>query len=608
MTFYELLSDYYDDVWVVDTEYRSPDGEPKELRCLCAVNIFTGKEIRKWYSPEQKCPILLTPKTLLVVYSAGAESGYFFGAGWENRQIDVLDIRMLHLWILNGATKYDKMMDDVARDTGEKKRTKNLQMAARMAGQPLIEEKNEMRSLVMGDLRSEEFSDHDRDQILSYCMNDVKTTASTGQALWEIGKMERDSLFGTPLDDTSFLLMLIIWSKYAWIMGIAEERGISADFELLEVIKQRAPEITRALLASITQEIPGYDRAPYLALYKYLAKHNIAWLRTQKGNLDTRVETFRDMQGHGEIFTALFQYAKWKTTVQQLLKIAEPSDERLRPKNLPRSQATGRTTTFKPSPFGWAKWCRSLMMADPGRLLCYADYSQQEFLLQGVLSGDENMLTDYFKGDVYVAFARRSGLMPPEGTKQSHPKARAIAKGLILGLAYGMGEQSLATRLGCSASSARKYIALHKKSYAAYWKFVQSTQATASLSCSSVSQLGWVRRYYNEYNPRSAQNFPIQAAGADCLILATNALYEAGYDIYATIHDAVLVSLDDSNQVEDVKRIMTESILLITDGHRVRVDAELFDKHYLDQDGLAKLQEVLNQLNCQHLVPEAWDE
>lgn len=607
MNLYELAHQYFEDIWVVDTEYRSPDGDQKELRCLCALSMTTGEEICTWYAPAQTCPIPMTNKTLVVVYSAGAESGYFFRAGWENRQVHVLDTRLLQLWILNGATKWDSMMDDVARETGEKKRKRNLQLAARMAGVPLIEEKEEMRALIMSDRRSEDFSDDDRNQIKRYCLTDVKTTARTGKGLWEIAKIECDTLLGNPLADTNFLLMLITWSKYAWIMGIAEERGISADFELLDVIKQRSPEITDGLLASITQEIPGYDISPYIAISQYISRHSIAWPRTIKGNLDTRVETFRDMQGHGEIFTALYQYAKWKTTIQQLLKVEQSQDRRLRPKFLARSQATGRTTTFKPSPFGWAKWCRSLMMADPGKILCYADYSQQEFLLQGVLSGDENMLADYYEGDVYVAFARRSGLMPPDGTKRSHPKARAIAKGLILGLAYGMGEQSLAARISCSLSSARKYIALHKRNYAVYWEFVQSTQATASLSCSSISQFGWVRRYHNEYNPRSAQNFPIQAAGADCLIVATNALYESGYDVFATIHDAVLVSLDDPGQVEDVKRIMVESILLLTDGHRVRVDVEIFSEHYLDGDGLEKLREVLDQLDCRQLVPEAYN-
>lgn len=290
----------------------------------------------------------------------------------------------------------------------------------------------------------------------------------------------------------------------------------------------------------------------------------------------------------------------------QVKSITPSEDGRLRPGFFPRSQATGRTSTKKPSPFGWAKWSRSGMMADPGLILCYADYSQQEFLLQGVLSGDENMLSDYAGGDVYVSAARRFGLMPPDGTKQSHPGARKIAKGLLLGLAYGMGHQSLALRIGCSESEARRYIRMHKNNYAKYWEFVDRVKSTSSLSCCYISQLGWIRRYKTDFNHRSAQNFPIQAAGADCLTLATIALHNAGYNILATVHDAFLLSLESADQAEKVKKIMSDSILSITDGHRIRVDAELFDGHYIDSGAIDELREVLQLIDRPDAIPEAW--
>ncbi len=215
------------------------------------------------------------------------------------------------------------------------------------------------------------------------------------------------------------------------------------------------------------------------------------------------------------------------------------------------------------------------------------------------------MLADYHAGDVYVEFARRSGLMPPDGTKDSHSEARKIAKALILGLAYGMGRASLAARIGCSVYEANKYIALHKKNYSRYWEFVDATTATASLTGTSVSQLGWIRRYQSPFNPRSAQNFPVQAAGADCLILATNALFDAGFEVLATVHDAVLLSLDDPHQADDVTRILIDSIKSITNGETVRVDVAIFNDHYIDEDGVDVLREVLQKIGAEHMVPEA---
>ena len=57
-------------------------------------------------------------------------------------------------------------------------------------------------------------------------------------------------------------------------------------------------------------------------------------------------------------------------------------------------------------------------------------------------------------------------------------------------------------------------------------------------------------------------------------------------------------------QVENVKRIMTESIKSITGGHSVRVDVELFEGHYVDEDGKEVLKDVLKQINCEGMIPE----
>lgn len=145
---------------------------------------------------------------------------------------------------------------------------------------------------------------------------------------------------------------------------------------------------------------------------------------------------------------------------------------------------------------------------------------------------------------------------------------------------------------------------MHKKSYSQYWNFVEATQATASLTRCSISQLGWIRRYQENFNPRSAQNFPIQAAGADCLTQASVALFDAGFEILATVHDAVLVSLDNPSQADTVRQIMSESIKSITGGHTVRVDVELFENHYIDKDGIDVLREVLKKIGAEGMVPE----
>jgi hypothetical protein len=68
------------------------------------------------------------------------------------------------------------------------------------------------------------------------------------------------------------------------------------------------------------------------------------------------------------------------------------------------------------------------------------DWEQQEFGIAAALSGDGAMIEAYATGDPYLTFAKQAGAVPPDVTKQSHPKERF--KVCSLGVQYGMSEQS----------------------------------------------------------------------------------------------------------------------------------------------------------------------
>ena len=70
--------------------------------------------------------------------------------------------------------------------------------------------------------------------------------------------------------------------------------------------------------------------------------------------------------------------------------------------------------------FGASAWQRSIIKAPADRVLAYIDFSSQEFALGGTLSGDQAMMDDYRSGDPYLAWARRTGAIPPDATKSSH--------------------------------------------------------------------------------------------------------------------------------------------------------------------------------------------
>jgi len=88
------------------------------------------------------------------------------------------------------------------------------------------------------------------------------------------------------------------------------------------------------------------------------------------------------------------------------------------------------------------------MQPEPGTALAYIDWEQQEFGIGAALSEDPMMLEAYGSGDPYLEFAKQAGAVPPKATKYTHGEERERYKACALAVQYGMGEQSLAYRIG----------------------------------------------------------------------------------------------------------------------------------------------------------------
>ena len=53
------------------------------------------------------------------------------------------------------------------------------------------------------------------------------------------------------------------------------------------------------------------------------------------------------------------------------------------------------------------------------------------------------MIAAYNSGDPYLAFAKQAGAVPEDATKESHAAERELFKTCVLGVQYGMGEETL---------------------------------------------------------------------------------------------------------------------------------------------------------------------
>ena len=118
---------------------------------------------------------------------------------------------------------------------------------------------------------------------------------------------------------------------------------------------------------------------------------------------------------------------------------------------------------------------------------------------------------------------------------------------------------------------------------------------------------GWPIRLSGESNPRSLQNFPMQANGAEMLRIACSLMVESGVTLCAPIHDAVLIEaqVDQIEQeVARAKELMSEASAIVLSGFRLRSDAEIYryPERYSDERGSAMwtfVMEAMKELECE---------
>ena len=240
--------------------------------------------------------------------------------------------------------------------------------------------------------------------------------------------------------------------------------------------------------------------------------------------------------------------------------------------------------------FGPSVWMRGLIRPDEGMGLAYIDWSQQEFGIAAALSDDPLMIEAYESGDPYLTFAKQAGVIPPDATKKSHPVERAQFKECALAVQYGMGEVSLAGRIGQPVIHARDLLELHHKTYHVFWDWSDSALDYAMQYGRLYTTFGWTIHIGTNVNPRSLRNFPMQANGAEMLRLACCFAIERGVRICAPVHDAILIEApleDIDGAVVMAQQTMSDASAAVLDGFRLSSDAKIirYPERYMDERG-----------------------
>jgi hypothetical protein len=389
-------------------------------------------------------------------------------------------------------------------------------------------------------------------------------------------------------------------------IGRGHEWGANADSrdtaaELWELLQQPAckprtkydPTLLREA-AKRVKDGASYTSGPWSFSVErfadYLVEHNIGWPRLESGGLALDDSTFRQMvKAHPSL--APLRELRHTLGELRLFDLAVGSDSRNRCLLSPFRATTGRNqpgaTRFI---FGPSCWLRGLIKPDVGRAIGHIDWCNQEHGVAAALSNDPAMMDAYTSGDPYLTFAKQTGAVPSDATKQTHGRERELFKLVTLGVQYGMGPTSLADRLGEPECFARRLLELHQATYPGYWRWAQAAVDHAMLHGWLQTVFGWRVQVSGKPNSRSLANFGSQANAAEMLRLACCLTTERGIEVCAPIHDALLVEANDEeieSTVEATKSAMAEASRVVLGGFELRTDSKIirYPERYSDPRG-----------------------
>jgi hypothetical protein len=600
---------------------------------MVAIDLLSGKRIRQWlnrdnagdeekkYWPERTtpdpssvfpCPFACDNRELFVAWYGSAETSSFRALGWPKPR------RMLDLF-----TAFRRAHNGMPVPFGN-----SLIGVLTTFGLPAIEfeEKQTMRELAQ---RGGPYTAAEIVALLDYCETDVRGLALVIEKIFEEGGLFDLKLFGQEL----------LRGRYMIDAGYhLEWNGVSINEGEFRVVVETMPEIQESLIEAIDQDFGVYVGGSFSTelFAAYLIANNISWIRDKKsGRLKLDDETFSLKAAR---YPQLAPLHELRTTLSstRLHKLAIGSDGRNR-----ALLSAFRATTSRNQPsnakfiFGPATWIRSFIQPPPNRAIAYLDYATQEVGIAAALSGDEALWSDYASGSVYLKFAARIGIVPGNATKETHPNEHQFCKSLFLAINYAMSEQGFASRANLHIEEARYFVRRHKTTYATYHRWVEGIVNRALLCQPLETAFGWrlwwkpgVEALREDYmakrkcrseasergpkdhvmRPRTAQNFLMQANGAEMTRLSICEACDAGIMVCAPIHDAILIEgsfeeigTDESpgSHVLHLQKIMGDvSETILGPGYRIRVDHKIvrWPDHYSDKRGEKMFETIRGEL------------
>ena len=296
--------------------------------------------------------------------------------------------------------------------------------------------------------------------------------------------------------------------------GKKTKRGYSTNAEVLEKIKDKHPIV------------------PMILEYRNFTKLN-----------STYVEGMKPLIGKDGRIRAHFQQT---VTATGRISCTEPNLQ-----NIPIRQELGRTLR------------KAFTADDDDHVLIGADYSQIELRVLAHLSGDEDLIAAFNRGDDIhkLTASRVLGIPFDKVTPQERSRAKAVNFGVI----YGMSGFGLSEELQISRREAEKYISdyfdKHKKVKEYMDRQIESCREKGYSETilgrkRPIREINAVSFMVRQLGERLAMNSPIQGSAADVIKLAMIKVYRALRDSYPQtklilqVHDELILCAPKKDAAE----------------------------------------------------------
>ncbi len=481
---------------------------------------------------------------------------------------------------INGLQFFDENGNTLPRKLG-------LESVIRILGFETLygeDEKFRMRQLIQD---KNEYSDDEKKDILNYCKKDVLAL----EYLFEALKNE-------------IKLPLALFSgEYIKVISDMEYFGIPIDTLQHEKIKSRWPVVLPLLVKEVNKKFPVFIGELSLSkklLAQEIESRGLRWPQTPSGQPATNSEAMDEVVARYPEF-ALFKRVLQFTSQKSIWDFPVGEDGRNRTMQSQYSTVTGRNApSSSKAIMSKSATVKYLIKAEAGTALTYSDFSSQEVGIAAALSGDENLIADYKTGKVYLNFSISAGLVPVNGSKETHPDEVECGKTGFLSIQYGAGVEQIAARVGRSVAVGENLFEAHKRRYPKYWHFIESIKNYAAQNPSIKSTYSWPLHITTYTKSTTIGNFPMQANGADITRLACILAKGAGLKILASIHDAILIESKLDRAIIEADLLnekMIEAAKIVLNGFELRLESRTFKFPDTFDPGKPKARHVWELIN-----------